>query len=157
MLGSLFLCLNEIGYIGLIFVEIKCMKILLIATLFLLIAPSAYAQETNTGKRGTIKVRKTGQLVKVKYDEVNYRLIGIDRYGNVIDTAVVEFKMSVSINGVFYTFNAIGPALSTEMHAVIERNLGETQLFFKNIKVKDRYGAILKMPDIQYTYGKWYK
>lgn len=157
MLGSLFLCLHEIGYLGLIFVEIECMKILLFATLLFLIAPSAYSQETNNGKRGTIKVRKTGQLVKVKYDEVNYRLIGIDRYGNVIDTAVVEFQMSVSIQGVFHKFNVVGFALTNEMRQLLERTGGETQLFFKNIKVKDRYGALLKMPDIQYTYGKWYK
>lgn len=148
---------NGIGYIGLIFVENTSMKLLFIVTLLFLITSSVHSQETNTGKRGTIKVRKTGQLVRVQYDNVNYRLVGIDRYGNVLDTAVVEFKMAVSINGVFYTFNAIGPALSGEMRAVIEKNLGETQLFFKKIKAKDRYGTLIDMPNFEYTYGKWYK
>ena len=133
------------------------MRNLCIIILFSLFTASVYSQETTTGKRGTIKVRKTGQLVKVQYDNVNYRLVGIDRYGNVLDTAVVEFKMSVSINGVFYTFNAIGSGLSAEMRAVIEKNLGETQLFFKKIKAKDRYGTLIDMPNFEYTYGKWYK
>lgn len=134
------------------------MKTLFIIISFFLIAPSVYSQETNNnGKRGTIKVRKTGQIVKVKYDDVNYRLIGIDQYGNVIDTAVVEFQMSVSIQGVFHKLNVVGSALTAEIRLLLERTGVETQLFFKNIKVKDRYGSILKMPDFQYTYGKWYK
>lgn len=134
------------------------MKNLFIIISFFLIAPSVYSQETNNnGKRGTIKVRKTGQLVKVKYDEVNYRLIGIDQYGNVIDTAVVEFQLSVSIQGVFYKLNVVGSALTAEMRQLLERNDDATQLFFKNIKVKDRYGEILKMPDFQYVFERWGK
>ncbi len=133
------------------------MKNRLFLLFFFLFTLSAFSQGTNNEKRGTIKVRKTGQLVKVKYDEVNYRVIGIDQYGNLIDTAVVEFQMSVSVQGVFHKLNVVGSALSPEMRQLLERTGGETQLFFKNIKVKDRYGAILRMPDFQYTYGRWFK
>lgn len=133
------------------------MKNLSFILFFFLFIPSVFSQGTTNEKRGTIKVRKTGQLVKVKYDEVNYRIIGIDQYGNLIDTAVVEFQMSVSVQGVFHKLNVRGSALSPEMRQLMERTGGETQLFFKNIKVKDRYGEILRMPDFQYTYGKWFK
>lgn len=132
-------------------------KLLIIFLFFFITLPSVYSQETHNGKRGTIKVRKTGQIVKVKYDEVNYRLVGIDQYGNLIDTAVVEFQISVSVQGVFYTLNSVGSGLSGDARQLLERTGGETQLFFKNIKVKDRYGAILKMPNFQYTYGRWFK
>lgn len=133
------------------------MKNLSTLLLFVLFSSSLYSQDSYNGKRGTIKVRKTGQLVKVQYDGVNYRLIGIDRYGNVLDTAVVEFQMSVTVQGVFHTLTAIGPGLTEQMRGLLERTGGETQLFFKKIKAKDRYGTLIDMPNFQYTFGKWYK
>ncbi len=128
------------------------MKIFLTIILFYFYSSSVYSQ-TNNEKRGTIKVRKTGQLVKVEYDNVNYRLIGIDRYGNVLDTAVVEFQMSVTIQGVFYTEKAIGSTLTYQMQQLLGRCDGETQLFFKNIKAKDRNGILIDIPKFQYTLG----
>ncbi len=129
------------------------MKRFLTIVFFFVFSLSIYGQTGGNGKRGTIKVRKTGQLVKVEYDHVNYRLIGIDRFGNVLDTAVVEFQLSVTIQGVFYTEKAIGPALTYQMQQLLEKCDRSTPLFFKNIKAKNQNGILVDMPKFQYTLG----
>lgn len=113
------------------------------------------AQNTHNTKRGTIKVRKTGQLIKVEYDPVNYRLIGIDQYGNVLDSAVVEFQLSVTVNGVFYTEKANGSTLTKEMQGLLQRCDSNTPLFFKNIKAQTQNGNIVDIPKFQHTIGKY--
>lgn len=112
---------------------------------------SGYSQKTDN--RGTIKVQKKGQLRKVQFDDVNYRLIGIDQYGNVLDSAVVEFQMSVTIKGIFYSEKTTGPALSYQMQQLLGRCDRTSKIFFEKIKAKDKSGTIVSMPKFQYNYG----
>jgi hypothetical protein len=129
------------------------MKKLLTFILLFVFSLSIYAQAKDNEKRGTIKVRKTGQLLKVEYDNVNYRLIGIDQYGNVLDTAVIEFQMSVTIQGVFYREKAMGATLTYRMQQILGKCDNSTPLFFENIKAKDRNGTLVNIPKFQYTLG----
>lgn len=130
------------------------MKRFRVLLLLLCICHSVFSQEVhNNGKRGTIKVRKTGQLIKVEFDNVNYRLIGIDRFGNVLDTAVVEFQMSVTIQGKFFNERGIGPGLSDQMHLLMEKCEVGDILYFKNIKAKDKNGVLMDAPKFQYIIG----
>lgn len=119
--------------------------------LFVVIGATAIAQ-TNPVKKGTIKVQKKGHLAKIVFDDVNYRLLGIDIYGNIMDSAVLEFKMFVTVKGIFYKTSTVGPNLSREMQELIERRDSKTTLYFKNVKAKDRNGMIINMPDFIYTF-----
>ena len=114
---------------------------------------SVFAQDTVTENRGVIKIQKKGQLVKVVFDEVNYRLIGIDQYGNALDSAVVEFTMSFTIKGIFYTEKTVGPALTYQMQQLLGKCDRTSLLYFENIKAKDRNGTLLEMPKFKYTFG----
>ena len=127
------------------------MKKFLFLFLFSSISVPLLAQEANN--RGTIKVQKKGQLVKIQFDDVNYRLIVIDQYGNVLDSAVVEFQMSLTIKGIFYSEKTTGPALSYKMQQLLGKCDRTSKIFFENIKAKDRSGTIVKMPKFQYTFG----
>jgi hypothetical protein len=129
------------------------MKKRIIVILFFVISNSIFSQENTTGNRGTIKLQKSGHLSKIQFDNVNYRLIGIDRYGNVIDSAVVEFEMSVSISGIFYSEKTVGPILSYQMQQLLGRCDRTTKIFFEKIKAKDRNGTLLNMPRFQYSFG----
>ena len=112
---------------------------------------SLIAQEIDT--RGTIKVQKTGQLAKVQFDDVNYRLIGIDQYGNVLDSAVVEFQMNLTIKGIAYSEKTVGPALTYQMQQLLGKCDRTSKIFFEKIKAKDRNGVIVNIPKFQYNYG----
>lgn len=100
----------------------------------------------------TIKVQKKGHLSKIVFDDVNYRLLGIDIYGNVMDSAVLEFKVFVTVKGIFYKANSTGPYLSREMQEILDRRDNRTTIYFKEIKAKDRNGTIIPMPDFSYTF-----
>lgn len=69
-----------------------------------------------------------------------------------MDSAVLEFKMFVTVKGIFYKTSTVGPNLSREMQELIERRDSKTTLYFKNVKAKDRNGMIINMPDFIYTF-----
>ena len=129
------------------------MKKLIIIIFFFAISNSLFSQENSTGNRGTIKLQKSGHLSKIQFDNVNYRLIGIDQYGNVLDSAVVEFEMSVTISGIFYSEKTVGPILSYQMQQLLGRCDHTTKIFFEKIKAKDRKGTLINMPKFQYSFG----
>jgi hypothetical protein len=114
----------------------------LFVLIFFLFITSAIAQ----AQTGTIKIQKKGHLVKTQFDNVNYRLVGIDQYGNVIDSAVVEFEIAVRVRGLFYAEKNIGPYLSSNMQDMLNRADQTTEISFDKIKAKDRDGTILDMP-----------
>lgn len=111
------------------------------------------AQNDTVTKRGTITVKKQGHLSKIIFDDVNYRLLGVDNYGNVWDSAVVEFTLFTTIKGIAYKNSTTGPNLSTEMQHIIDKRDSSTVLFFRNIKAKDRSGTIITVPDFSYTFS----
>lgn len=123
------------------------MKKNLICILFFF-AGASFAQ--NTTYNGTIKVHKKGNLVKVQYDNVNFRLVGIDQYGNVLDSAVLEFEVAVTIQGIFHREKNTGPILSSNMQYLLDRADQSTKIFFDKIKAKNRDGTIIDIPKFQY-------
>ena len=127
------------------------MKNILSVLFFLTFTLSLSAQDNE--RRGTIKVEKKGQLVKIVFDNVNYRLIGIDQYGNALDSAVIEFEMSVVIKGIAYSEKTVGPALSYQMQQLLGKCDSTSKIFFENIKAKDKNGTVVKMPKFQYALG----
>jgi hypothetical protein len=129
-------------------------KILVIVCSLFILFNASFAQSPAPRplQKGTIKVKKQGHLSKIVFDDVNYRLLGIDIYGNIMDTAVIEFKMFVTVKGIFYKTSAIGPNLSREMQEILERRDNRTIIYFKNIKAKDRNGTILNMRDFSYAF-----
>lgn len=129
------------------------MKKLIILSFFIAVVCSVSAQENDNQYKGIIKIQKKGQLAKVQFDNVNYRLVGIDQYGNIIDSAVVEFQMSATINGIFYKEKTVGPALSYQMQQMMGKCDRTTKLVFENIKAKDRNGTLVDMPKFQFALG----
>ncbi len=127
----------------------KLLSILFFTSLCILLP----AQEKEDEFKGTFKIQKTGHLHKVVFDDVNYRLVGIDEYGNILDTAVVEFQMGVTIKGIYSQEFTAGYKLSPAMEKLLGRSDQSTKIFFDKIKAKDRYGTIIEMPKFTYTLG----
>ena len=125
------------------------MKKILVYILLFCLAGMSFAQDTNYN--GTIKVHKKGNLVKVQYDNVNFRLVGIDQYGNVLDSAVLEFEVAVTIQGIFHRQKNTGPVLSSDMQYLLGRADQSTKIFFDKIKAMNRDGTLMDMPKFQYT------
>ena len=114
---------------------------------------SLSAQERENENKGTIRVQKSGHINKIIFDDVNYRLIGIDEYGNPLDTAVLEFSMSVTIKGIFYKEQTTGCLLSYKMQHLLGKCDQSSKIYFDKIKAKDRTGTIIEMPKLTYSIG----
>ncbi|MGB3946636.1 MAG: hypothetical protein WBM13_01510 [Bacteroidia bacterium] len=121
----------------------KVIRLLILIFVALFYAIIASAQT------GTIRVQKKGQLLKTQFDNVNYRLVGIDQYGNVIDSAVIEYEVAVTVRGLFYAEKTVGPYLSSNLQQILNRADQTTVLSFDKIKAKDRNGTIIDMPKIK--------
>lgn len=127
---------------------------LIVVLLLQLASISLCAQnDTINQYKGTIKIKKKGDVVKVVFDNVNYRLVGIDRYGNVLDTAVVQYKVSVTVRGIFYESKITGSFLNANIANAIERCDSPTKIYFDQIKVRNKEGALFDMPKFFYMLG----
>lgn len=124
----------------------------LIFTLIIFCSQQLWSQESPNPRRGIVKVQKTGLLAFIKFDNVNYRLIAIDRYGNINDTAVVEFTIRCSIRGLAYKETTASGNLSMHLQQLLYRRDGTTTLYFSKIKARDKNGTLLEMPDFKYTF-----
>lgn len=138
---------------GFIFAKFNRMQKIIFIFLFLSNSFVIAQENSIDTNRGTIKVQKKGQLSKVQFDNINYRLIAIDQYGNILDSAIVEFELSVTIKGLFYTEKTIGSTLTYQMQQLLGRCDRTSKIYFENIKAKDRNNTIVKMPAFQYNLG----
>lgn len=134
------------SFLGLIVDENNNMKV---CRLLILICLAMFNGIITFAQTGTIRVQKKGQLIKTQFDNVNYRLVGIDQYGNVIDSAVVEYEVAVTVRGLFYSEKTAGPYLSSNLQQILNRADQTTILSFDKIKAKDRNGTIVDMPKIK--------
>jgi hypothetical protein len=125
----------------------------IITFLFLLTVFSARSQEDT---HGTIKVQKKGQVYSVMFDNVNNRLVGKDGYGNILDSVVLSYSVQVTIRGVSYKEEVVGTTLSPMLQQRITQVDSGTQLFFSNIKVKNK-GQEIDWPKFSAKLGYAYE
>ncbi|MBL7882674.1 MAG: hypothetical protein JNL69_01290 [Bacteroidia bacterium] len=109
----------------------------------------AFAQEY----KGTIKVQKKGGIATLIYDEVNMRLVGKDNSGNILDSAVVSFRIKTTIKGIAYDETIQGTTLSNKMQYQLSRLDNGTTLYFSEIKVRDKSGTFFNWNDLKIKTG----
>lgn len=129
------------------------MKKLILVSILFFVSFVSISQSDSSGYKGTIKVQKKGAIVTVIYDEVNFRLIGKDQYGNILDSCVVQFRVKTTIKGIAYDELTNGNFLSKQMQVRLSRLDGSTTLFFSEILVSDKYGNKYKWNDLKINLG----
>jgi hypothetical protein len=114
-----------------------------------------FAQDTvNIDRNGSIKVQKKAILHSVIYDDVNFRLVCRDIYGNIHDSAVVSFDIKTTVKGLAYAEKTTGPFLSKQMQQRLGRLDGLVVIMFSNIKAKDINGQIISFPNFKAETGR---
>lgn len=96
----------------------------------------------------TIKVKKVEQLVKAEYDNTEYKLIGVDRFGNPKESAIRSFELYFTVNDKEYKFISYSNSLSTEMLEGLKQIKETQEIVFKNIKAADDKGTIVNLPEL---------
>ncbi|HEX8514861.1 MAG TPA: hypothetical protein VF868_01590 [Bacteroidia bacterium] len=120
--------------------------------LFLSSTIVASAQDT-IDNTGTIRIQKTSNLHSVLYDNVNFRLICRDVHGNLIDSAVISFKVNVTIKGVAYSEKVTGNTLSSSLQQKLGRMDGIVILMFSDIVARDKKGRNISFPPFKIQSG----
>jgi hypothetical protein len=129
----------------------KVLKLKFILCIFV-VALSAAAQTDD--RSGTLKVQKSDLKYKAVYDDVYQRLLMKDGYGNIYDTAVYEFKMTLPVNGVMVGYYATSNTLTTQMKNVMRKTTTNTIIVFDEIKAKDRFGNRINLPIVKHSMGR---
>jgi hypothetical protein len=129
------------------------MKKIFLFSLIILSGTFLYSQSDTSNYKGTIKIIKKGNVYAVMYDEVNFRLVGKDQYGNILDSCVVQFRIKTTIKGIAYDELTTGNALSKKMQYQLSRLDGGTTLFFSEIIVTDKSGNKTKWNDFKVKTG----
>jgi hypothetical protein len=114
--------------------------------LFLLIFPGIqYAQD----EPATIKVVRQSNLAKAAYDNVEYKLTAIDKYGNVVDHAIKSFEIHyLEKKKKVKIFRSSGESLTPEMLEDFNKLKEAKKVFFTQIMAEDEYGNVVRLPDV---------
>lgn len=110
---------------------------------FLFVYEASYAQEPNV-----IKIKKESDLVKVVFDNVDLRLMPVDRFGNPRQNKVVSYKLWIKGKGEPKVYQGFNNSLSPEMIKELNKLKKATKLFFTDINVQDDDDHALKLPDV---------
>lgn len=113
---------------------------------FMLFSGLLLAQEP-----GAIKVKRESKLVKIYFDNTEFKLIPIDRFGNPQENPVKSYKFWIKGNDGF--IQGYDNTLTPDMIKALKKVKKATKIYFTEINVEDEYGHILKMPDV---YEVWF-
>lgn len=121
--------------------------------LFIIVSYNVAAQDGPESNRGTITVQKKGRLHSVMYDDVNFRLVCKDMYGNIIDTAVTSFTLNFTVKGIAYSEKTAGCVISRQNQVRLSRLDDVVLLMFSEIKAKEKDGSITAFPNLKAQTG----
>jgi hypothetical protein len=94
-----------------------------------------------------IKVRKEQNLVKAEFDNVDMKLVVIDRYGNPRENKIVSYKLWIKEKQT-KGFSGFSNSLSGEMIDELKVQRKATKIFFTGITAEDDEGHIVQLPDV---------
>ncbi|MBA3682031.1 MAG: hypothetical protein H0W73_12850 [Bacteroidetes bacterium] len=117
-------------------------KLILIFS-FLMVYATSNAQEPNI-----IKVKKESDLVKVVFDNVDLKLMAVDRFGNPRQNRVVSYKLWIKGKGETKMYPGFNNSLSPEMIKELNKLKKATKIFFTEINVKEEDDHSVKLPDV---------
>lgn len=114
-----------------------------IASLF--IALNTWSQE----EPQKITIRKESNLSKASYDNVEYKLIAQDKYGNIVNHAVKSFELHyVEKKKKLKIFKSYSESLTPEMLEDFKKLKEAKKIFFTNIIAEDEFGTSVRLPDV---------
>lgn len=119
---------------------ISCLLLLLSFGL----AGIATAQE-----RETIKVKKQDAFLKAEFDETNYKVIALDKYGNPHENAIKSFTITYSDGKSVYEAPVTGNTFPEKtIHFFTKTQKTATKICLIKIMAEDAEGHVQALPDL---------
>jgi hypothetical protein len=95
----------------------------------------------------TIRFAREKEASKAIFDNTEYRLLTVDRFGNPSSVPVVSFGLSVTKNGDTRHFAAYGDKMSDEMLSWLKKQKKAVKMFFTEIQARDSQGHLIALPE----------
>ncbi len=121
------------------------LKGLIVVLLFAMVAVTSglYAQEPFT-----IKVKKESDLSKAVFDNVDLRLMVIDRFGNPKENKIASYILYIKGKRETASFEGYSNKLTGEMLNYLKKQKSAVKIFFTGINAVDDEGHPVKLPDV---------
>ena len=120
----------------------KLLKIVIL--IFALIQVSSlFAQQPTV-----IKIKKESNLVKAVFDNTEFKLVVMDRFGNPKDNKIASYKLYIKTKKDTKEFKGYSNSLSPEMINYLNKLKKAAKLFFTEINVEEEDSHFTKLPDV---------
>lgn len=121
------------------------MKKILFIIIGLFIMSPIFSQE----EPQKITIRKESNLAKASYDNVDYKLIAQDKFGNIVNHVVKSFELHYRIsNKKIKMMISYSESLTPEMLEEFKKLKEAKKIFFTKIMAEDEFGNVVRLPDV---------
>lgn len=127
--------------------KIKPLRIILCLLFFGMLSYSGkiFSQE----EPQTIKIQKQESFIKAQFDETNYKVIAMDRYGNPHEEAIKEYVITYSENGQIFEARVIGHTFPEKtIQYLTKKRQTAVKICIIKIIAEDKDGHLQKLPDL---------
>ncbi len=94
-----------------------------------------------------IKIKKEDTYFKAEFDETNYKVIALDKYGNPYQEVVKSFDITFQDTEGHFETSIVGNVIPEKTVKYLKNRKRATSLCFKKIVAQDEEGHIQSLPD----------
>lgn len=94
-----------------------------------------------------IKIKKEDPFFKAEFDETNYKVIALDKYGNPFENAIKSFKITFQDTQGHFESKVIGNTFPDKTIKYLKKRTRATNLCLKEIVAEDTEGHVQSLPD----------
>ncbi len=115
---------------------------------FILFCFSFQFYSAQEGEPETITVRRESNLVKAVFDNTEYQLMAIDRFGNPRENKIVSYKLWIKGKSNVRALEGYSNRLTPDMVNALKKQTKAVKIFFTDISVREDDGHYTKLPDV---------
>ena len=106
------------------------------------------ANDVSAQQPTVIKIKKESNLVKAVFDNTEFKLVVMDRFGNPKDNKIASYKLYIKTKKDTKEFTGYSNTLSAEMISYLNKLKKAAKLFFTEINVEEDDAHLTKLPDV---------
>lgn len=113
-----------------------------IAFFLVLFSYSTFSQEVEK-----IKIKKEDTFFKAEFDETNYKVIALDKYGNPYQEVIKSFDITFQDSEGHFETSIVGNKFPDKTVKYLKNRKRATNICLKKIVAQDEEGHIQSLPD----------
>ncbi|MBS1638146.1 MAG: hypothetical protein JST26_19695 [Bacteroidetes bacterium] len=95
-----------------------------------------------------IKIQKENAFLKAEFDETNYKVIALDKYGNPHEGVIRSYTITYSENKNIYESKVTGDSFPEKTVRFFRKKKLATKICLTHIVAEDKDGHLENLPDL---------